>query len=118
MGFPYGSDEDAAFIIAWLELNNYQGIILLASLIDDLDKKYDGKIKINDLNKKINFQNKSILMKGPGLIDFMNSEIKNMDRIYQLMQLNHVLKNILIGFGFIRAHWITKMQFPIIYQEE
>ena len=25
MGFPYGSDEDAAFIIAWLELNNFQG---------------------------------------------------------------------------------------------
>ena len=29
MGFPYGSDEDAAFIIAWLELNNFQGISLL-----------------------------------------------------------------------------------------
>ena len=25
MGFPYGSDEDAAFIIAWLELNDFQG---------------------------------------------------------------------------------------------
>ena len=29
MGFPYGADEDAAFIIAWLELNKLNGIKLL-----------------------------------------------------------------------------------------
>ena len=39
MGFPYGSDEDAAFIIAWLELNRLKGIVLLASLINELDNK-------------------------------------------------------------------------------
>ena len=32
-------------------------------------------------NKKINFQNKSILMKGAGLIDFMNAELKNKNKI-------------------------------------
>ncbi len=81
MGFPYGSDEDAAFIIAWLELNNFQGAILLANLINELDQKYEGKIKINNLKEKINFQNKSILMKGAGLIDFMNAELKNKNKI-------------------------------------
>ena len=81
MGFPYGSDEDAAFIITWLELNNFQGIDLLANLINELDQKYEGKIKIDNLNKKINFQNKSILMKGAGLIDFMDSKMTNKNKI-------------------------------------
>ena len=81
MGFPYGSDEDAAFIIAWLELNDFQGINLLASLVDQLDQKYEGGIKLNDLNKTIDFKNKSILMKGAGLIDFMSSEMKNNNNI-------------------------------------
>ena len=26
MGFPYGADEDAAYIIAWLELINLNGV--------------------------------------------------------------------------------------------
>ena len=81
MGFPYGSDEDAAFIIAWLELNDFQGINLLASLVDQLDQRYEGRIKLNDLNKTIDFKNKSILMKGAGLIDFMSSEMKNNNKI-------------------------------------
>ena len=81
MGFPYGADEDAAFIIAWLELNNFQGATLLANLINELDQKYEGKIEINNLKEKINFQNKSILMKGAGLIDFMNAELKNKNKI-------------------------------------
>ena len=81
MGFPYGSDEDAAFIIAWLELNNFQGIKILANLISEMDQKYEGKIEINNLNEKINFKNKSILMKGAGLIDYLNSEIKNKNKI-------------------------------------
>ena len=73
MGFPYGSDEDAAFIIAWLELNKFQGVFLLSNLIQELDNKYDGRIDIKNFNKKIDFHNKSILMKGAGFIDFMNS---------------------------------------------
>tara|TARA_B100000029_G_scaffold146086_1_gene141404 strand:+ start:3621 stop:4265 length:645 start_codon:yes stop_codon:yes gene_type:complete len=76
MGFPYGSDEDAAFVIAWLELNKFKGIVLLASLINELNNKYEGKIKLKNLNDKIDFQNKSILMKGSGLIDYLSSEIE------------------------------------------
>ena len=33
MGFPYGADEDAAYIIAWLELNKFNG---LNSLVDSI----------------------------------------------------------------------------------
>ena len=81
MGFPYGSDEDAAFIIAWLELNNFQGISLLSNLINQLDQKYEGKIKLENLNQTIDFKNKSILMKGAGLIDFITSEMKYNNKI-------------------------------------
>ena len=77
MGFPYGADEDAAFIITWLELNHFEGVKKLADSISYLDKKYDGKIKIEKINKKIDFKNKSILMKGPGLIDYIQSELDN-----------------------------------------
>ena len=33
MGFPHGADEDAAYIISWLELNNLQGIKKLTNSI-------------------------------------------------------------------------------------
>ena len=81
MGFPYGADEDAAYIIAWLELNNFDGFVLLSKLIDHLDGKFDGKIKIDNLNKSIDLRNKSILMKGSGLVDFINSKMKNKNKI-------------------------------------
>ena len=80
MGFPHGSDEDAAFIISWLELNNFRGVSLLANSISKLDQKYQGILDIDDLNKAINFKKKSILMKGSGLIDFMLSKITNKKR--------------------------------------
>ena len=77
MGFPHGSDEDAAFIISWLELNNFRGVSLLASSIKELDQKYEGILDIEDLSKTINFKNVSILMKRSGLIDFMLSKTVN-----------------------------------------
>ena len=33
MGFPFGADEDAAYIIAWLELNNFKGVNILKKII-------------------------------------------------------------------------------------
>ena len=81
MGFPYGADEDAAYIIAWLELNNFDGFILLSKLINHLDGKFDGKIKIDNLNKTIDLHNKSILMKGSGLVDFINSKMKDKNKV-------------------------------------
>ena len=81
MGFPFGADEDAAYIIAWLELNNFKGISLLQSLIIDLDQKYNGVIKIKDIKEILDFKNSSILMKGPGLIDYMHSIFNNKKEI-------------------------------------
>ena len=81
MGFPYGADEDAAYIIAWLELNNFNGIVLLANKLNELNQKFEGKIKLNNFNENINFENKSILMKGSGLIDFLKAELENKDQI-------------------------------------
>lgn len=81
MGFPFGADEDAAFIISWLELNNLKGISLLQSLLNKLDQQYDGTISIKNLNENIDFNNTSILMKGPGLIDYMHSVFNNRNRI-------------------------------------
>ena len=81
MGFPYGADEDAAYIIAWLELNNFNGIVLLANKLNELNQKFEGKIKLNNFNENINFENKSILMKGSGLIDFLKAELEIKDQI-------------------------------------
>ena len=71
MGFPYGADEDAAYIIAWLELNKFNGLNSLVNSIGVLDNKYDGKI--NDTSIDLNYA--SLLMKGSGLIDFYQSEL-------------------------------------------
>ncbi len=78
MGFPYGADEDAAYIISWLELNKFNGLNSLVDSIGVLDNKYDGKIKLNSHNDtSIDLNYASLLMKGPGLIDFYQSELDN-----------------------------------------
>ena len=76
MGFPYGADEDAAYIIAWLELNKFNGLNSLVNSIEVVDHKYDGKINPNALNNSsLDLNYSSLLMKGPGLIDFYQSEL-------------------------------------------
>ena len=76
MGFPYGADEDAAYIIAWLELNKFNGLNSLVNSIEVVDNKYDGKINPNALNNSsLDLNYYSLLMKGPGLIDFYQSEL-------------------------------------------
>ena len=75
MGFPFGADEDAAYIIAWLELNNLNGVYMLKNIVDQIDQQYNGVLTLNEIDKKIDFKNKSILMKGSGLIDFLESII-------------------------------------------
>ena len=81
MGFPYGADEDAAFIIAWLELNNLYGVKLFVNSIDNIDRKYDGKIKLSKKQSIIDFKKSSVLMKGPGLIDYLESIINKEKKI-------------------------------------
>ena len=45
MGFPYGVDEDAAFMTTWLELHKLGGIQKLAELSNQLDQQFRGKIR-------------------------------------------------------------------------
>ena len=81
MGFPYGADEDAGFIIAWLELNHFNGIEILHKLIDSINQQYDGVIKLESLRSKIDFKNSTILMKGSGLVDYLQSISNKKEKI-------------------------------------
>jgi hypothetical protein len=75
MGFPFGADEDAAYIIAWLELNKLKGVDIFKDNIEQIDQQYNGILELKEIDKIIDFKNKSILMKGSGLIDFLQSNI-------------------------------------------
>ena len=82
MGFPFGADEDAAYIVAWLELNKLKGVDIFKSNIERVDQQYDGVLNLKETDKKIDFKSKSIFMKGPGLIDFLESIIYQDKKIY------------------------------------
>ena len=71
LGFPYGADEDAAYIISWLEAFELDGIHLFSIIQKKIDSNFNGALD-NKLTNKINLENKSCLMIGPGLIDFLN----------------------------------------------
>ena len=81
MGFPHGYDEDAAYIISWLELNNLQGIKKLTNSIALLDNQYNGTTNIKETDEKIDLNHKSVLMKGPGIIDYFESLLLNQDKV-------------------------------------
>ena len=87
MGFPFGADEDAAFMTTWLELYRFQGIKKLAKLSKKIDKKFDAKIDLEKIKSSslINIDHSSLLMKGPGLFDYFYQETKK----------NHYIKIIL-----------------------
>jgi len=78
MGFPYGADEDAAFMIAWLELHKLGGIQKLTELLNQINQKFNAKINLDDLKSKksINLYKISLLMKGPSLFDYLYEETK------------------------------------------
>ena len=77
LGFSYGSDEDAAFITSWLELCGLDGIKLLNLKIKDLDNSFNANIDPSKINSDFDCNNKSTLMIGPGLIDFLISKVNN-----------------------------------------
>ena len=77
LGFSYGSDEDAAFITSWLELCGLDGIKLLNLKIKDLDNSFNANIDPSKINSDFDCNNKSTLMIGPGLIDFLISKVSN-----------------------------------------
>jgi hypothetical protein len=78
MGFPYGVDEDAAFMTTWLELHKLEGIQKLAELSNQLDQQFSGKIDLDSIkyNNSIDLLQTSLLMKGPGLFDYFFEETK------------------------------------------
>jgi len=77
LGFSYGSDEDAAFITTWLELCGLNGVKLLNLKIKDLDNNFNANIDSSKINSDFDCNNKSALMIGPGLIDFLISKVNN-----------------------------------------
>ena len=93
MGFPFGADEDAAYIIAWLELNRLNGVGIFRDNIEKIDQQYDGVLNLKDCISEVDFKNKSILMKGSGLIDFLQSTIDQDHQI--LININNCTNGIL-----------------------
>ena len=80
LGFPYGADEDAAYIISWLEAFELDGIHLFSIIKKKIDSNFNGVLENNKLTNQINLENRSCLMIGPGLIDFLNFHtLKNND---------------------------------------
>ena len=80
LGFPYGADEDAAYIISWLEAFELDGVHLFSGMKKKIDSNFNGVLGNNKLTNQINLENRSCLMIGPGLIDFLNFHtLKNND---------------------------------------
>ena len=75
LGFTYGSDEDAAFITTWLEVFGLDGIKLLKLKIEELDNTFNASIDPSKINDEFDCKNKSFLVIGPGLIDYLISKI-------------------------------------------
>ena len=79
LGFTYGSDEDAAFITTWLEIFGLDGIKLLKLKIEELDNTFNASIDPSKINDEFDCENKSFLVIGPGLIDYLVSKIDKRD---------------------------------------
>ena len=79
LGFTYGSDEDAAFITTWLEVFGFDGIKLLTFKIEELDNTFNASIDPSKINDEFDCKNKSFLVIGPGLIDYLISKIDKRD---------------------------------------
>ena len=52
MGFPYGANEDAAYMTTWLELHNLKGIKKIVELSNKIDNQFDGKMNLPDIKSK------------------------------------------------------------------
>ena len=79
LGFTYGSDEDAAFITTWLEIFGLDGIKLLKLKIEELDNTFNASIDPSKIKDEFDCENKSFLVIGPGLIDYLVSKIYKRD---------------------------------------
>ena len=79
LGFTYGSDEEAAYITTWLEVFGLDGIKLLTLKIEELDNNFNASIDPSKINDEFDCKNKSFLVIGPGLIDYLISKIDKRD---------------------------------------
>ena len=61
LGFPYGADEDAAFIISWLEAFELSGIHLFANIQKKIDNNFDGTLTNKDFVNEINLEKNHVL---------------------------------------------------------
>ena len=88
MGFPYGVDEDAAFMTTWLELHKLGGIQKLAELSNQLDQEFNGKIDLDSVksNNSIDLHHISLLMKGPSLFDYLYEKTKKNNYIEVILE--------------------------------
>ena len=59
IGFTYGADEDAAYIVTWLELNKFDGIKNFAKLYKKINNKFNGNFK----NINLELKNRDCLIK-------------------------------------------------------
>jgi len=95
MGFPFGADEDAAFMTTWLELYRFQGIKELAKLSKHIDKKFNAKINLEKIrSSSIDINHISLLIKGPGLFDYFYQETKKNQ--YKKIILNNCIDPIFL----------------------
>ena len=97
LGFPYGADEDAAYIITWFELYNLKGIDLFCSFITTNDKEYNYKIDLVKNERVIDLNNKSNLITGPGVIDYIVSKF-NTSNVNEFSLINCYDPIFLISF--------------------
>ena len=86
LGFPYGADEDAAFIISWLEAFELSGIHLLSNIQKRIDNNFDGTLNNKDFVNEINLEKKTCLMIGPGLVDFLNFQTSKNNEVHLKIQ--------------------------------
>ena len=116
MGFPYGIDEEAAFMVSWLELHKLDGVKNLANISKKINKKFDAKINKRDLNlkKSINLKKTSLLMKGPILFDYLYEKNKNSNNFKILLEnsIDPIFIIPLVGkfsnkIKFINAYWLN-----------
>ena len=92
LNFPYGVDEDSAYIITWLELYNLKGLKIFSSNLHKYDQKLDGIINYNISNNSFDLKNKSILMVGPSLIDYILTKIlKNNELLFEFNNCSYFI---------------------------
>jgi len=126
MGFPYGADEDAAYMISWLELNKLNGVKMLAKTFQNFDNQYEGRINFNEINATtIDIKNISLLMKGPGLFDYCEAQLQKSNNIsfslincidpYYLFPLMFKLSK---KINFCRALWIENEKIKVICETQ